>query len=243
MRRLALLVLLSLPGAALAQQKAETRELVGQLGNRSVLLVLHSDRRPDGGWRMSGEYLVLGNLTRRYLEGERSPELGVTTLKEGTSAILFGRPASGELRGTYRDGVFKGTRFGPGGQERERFEFTESFPAMDAYSASVRCEAGDGRYSAQLAYEFEAGKLKSMDWASRVAPSGHSCRLSGLQQQPAKGALKLVSGECAVTLRNLGDHLKLSAENCATACGSQAYLEPMLIDRRGQCSLLRPDAR
>jgi hypothetical protein len=29
-------------------------------------------------------------------------------------------------------------RAGPGGQERERLEFTEEFPAMDGYSANVR---------------------------------------------------------------------------------------------------------
>ncbi len=34
-----------------------------------------------------------------------------------------------------------------------------------------------------------------------------------------------------------------SAQNCTELCGSQAYLEPMLIDRRGYCRLLRPEAR
>lgn len=238
-----LFVLLLAPAAVMAQDRAETRELVGHLGSRSALLILHSAARPDGGWQVSGEYLALGTLTRRYLEGERSPELGVMTLKEGTSPILFGRPATGELQGTYRAGVFKGTRFGPGGQERERFEFSEDFPSLDAYSASVRCQAADARYSAALSFAFDAGKLKGIEWTSKVAPSGHTCSIAGLQQQPAKGALKLVSAECAVTFRDLGDHLKVSAENCTAACGSQAYLEPMLVDRRGQCRLLRPEAR
>jgi hypothetical protein len=241
--RLLALALAVLPGLGLGQEKAQTRELVGQLGNRSALLVLHSAERADGGWRMSGEYLILETLVRRFVEGERSPQIGVTTLKEGTSAILFGRPATGELRGTYRGGVFKGTRFGPGGQERERFEFTEEFPSMDAYSATVRCEVADARYGATLAYAVEAGRLKSMEWASRVAPSGHACSLSGLQQQPAKGALKLASGDCTVTFRDLGDHVKVAAEGCTAACGSGAYLEPMLVDRGGRCRLLRPEAR
>jgi hypothetical protein len=192
---------------------------------------------------MAGEYLLLPTMVRRYLEGERSPELGVTTLKEGTSAILFGRPATGELRGTYRGGVFRGTRFGPGGQQRERFEFSEQFPAMDGYSASVSCEAGDARYTSTLAYEVEAGKLKSMEWQSQVAPAGHSCKLSASEQQPLKGGLKFVSGQCAVTLRDLGDHVKVAAENCSSACGSDAYLEPVLVDRRGHCRLLRPDGK
>jgi hypothetical protein len=192
---------------------------------------------------MSGEYLMLATLTRRYLEGERSPELGVTTLKEGTSPILFGRPATAEVRGTYRAGAFRGTRFAPGGQERDRFEFSEEFPAMDGYSASVRCDAGDPRYSATLAYAVEAGKLKSFEWRSQVAPSGHVCNVANVEQQPVKGALTAVSGRCAVTLRDLGEYVKVAAEGCAAACGSQAFLEPMLVDRRGNCRLLRPEAR
>src|SRR5436190_23034014 len=43
-----------------------------------------------------------------------------------TTLFRSGRPATGELRGTWRGGIFKGTRFGPGGQERERFEFSRS---------------------------------------------------------------------------------------------------------------------
>lgn len=36
---------------------------------------------------------------------------------------------------------------------------------------------------------------------------------------------------------------RVSAENCAELCGSQAYFEPVLVDRRGGCQLLRPHAR
>jgi hypothetical protein len=237
------LFLFILPGPGFSQEKTETRELVGNLGGRSALLFLHSSQREDGGWRVSGEYLTLPNLVRRYLEGERSPEIGITTLKEGTSAILFGRPATGELRGTYRGGVFKGLRYGPGGQERERFEFSEEFPSMEGYSATVSCEAGDARYASTLAYAVEAGKLKSLEWQSQVMPNGHQCKLAGLEQQPLKGGLKFVAGRCAVTLRELGEYVKVTADNCAAACGSQAYLEPMLIERRGGCRLLRPEAR
>ena len=52
-----------------------------------------------------------------------------------------------------------------------------------------------------------------------------------------------MAGNCRVTLRDLGDYVKAAAENCTEACGSQAYLEPLLIDRRGNCRLLRPEAK
>ena len=226
-----------------SQEKTETRELVGQLGNRSALLILHATQRKDEGWQVTGEYLILPSMVRRYLEGERSPQLGLTTLKEGNSAILFGRPATGELRGTWRDGVFRGTRHAPGGQERERFEFSEEFASMDAYSAQLRCEAADGRYGATLAYAVQGGQLQSLDWQSKLAPSGHSCKLSGLRQTPFKGGLRAESGGCRVTLREVGEFVAIAAENCAQACGSEAYLEPMLVDRRGNCQLLRPVPR
>ena len=228
-----------------AQERFETLELVGHLGSRGALLVLHAVQRTDGGWRMTGEYVVLATLTRRFLEGERSPQLGVTTLKEGTSAILFGRPATGELRGTLRSGVFKGTRYGPGGQERERFEFSEDFPPLDAYGASVSCEANDARYSSSLRFNLEAGKLKAgaLEWRSKIAPGGHQCAVSAAAQQPMKGGLKFAAGGCVVTLRDLGEQLVVSARDCTELCGSQAYLEPLLIGRRGQCRLLRPEPR
>jgi hypothetical protein len=239
---LAFLLLVS-SSAVLSEEKIETRELIGHLGSRNTLLVLHSIQRSDTSWRMTGEYLVLATLTRRYLEGDRSPERGFTNLKEGESAILFGHPATGQLRGTYRDGVFKGVRYGPGGQERERFEFTEDFPSMEGYSATVSCEAGDGRYGSALAYSVEAGKVKSFEWSTQVAAAGHSCKLAGAQQQPMKGGIRLALGPCAVTLRDLSESVKVAAENCSALCGSEAYFEPMLVERRGACRLLRPEAR
>ena len=241
--RLLLVLAISFSGVVCSQEKTETRELVGQLGSRSALLILHATQRKDEGWQITGEYLVLPSMVRRYLEGERSPQLGLTTLKEGNSAILFGRPATGELRGTWREGVFRGTRHAPGGQERERFEFSEEFPLMDGYSAQLRCEATEGRYSATLAYAVQGGQLQSLDWQSKLAPSGHSCKLSGLRQAPFKGGLRAESGGCRVTLREVGEFVTVAAENCVQACGSEAYLEPMLVDRRGNCQLLRPVAR
>jgi hypothetical protein len=221
----------------------ETRELGGQIGSRPALLVLHASRAAEGGLQLAGEYIVLTTLQRRYLEGESSPEIGVTTLREGTTPILFGRSPAGELRGTLRGGVFKGTRHGPGGQERERFEFSEEFPSLDGYSAGVRCEAGDARYSAALTLAVEAGRLQTLEWRAKVAPSGHVCSVANVQQQAMKGGLRFASGRCTLTLREIGDYVRLGAENCTEQCGSQAYLEPLLIDRRGNCRLLRPDAR
>lgn len=242
MRSLAfLLVAVALP--SLAQEAGETRELVGHVGSRDALMVLHATQRADSGWQVAGEYVLLATLVRRYVEGERSPEIGVTTLKEGTTPILFGRPPTGELRGVWRGGVFKGTRYGPGGQERERFELSEAFPSMDAYSAAVRCDAAEGRYASSLAYRIEQGKVKAFEWRSRVAPGGHACAVSGARQQAATGALVLAEGKCRVTVRDLGEYLKVAAETCGELCGSQAYLEPLLIDRRGNCRLLRPETR
>jgi hypothetical protein len=237
-----LLAALAVP-AAPAQEGAATRELVGRLGSRDALLVLHASQRPDGGWQVSGEYVLLATLARRYLEGERGPQLGVTTLKEGTSPILFGRPATGTLRGTWRGGSFKGVRYGPGGQERERFEFSEEFPPMGGYSAAVRCEIAQDRYASTLGYEAEQGKVRSLEWRSRVEPGGHRCALAGLEQRPFSGGLRLAAGSCSVTFRDLGDYVKIEAAECAAQCGSEAYLEPVLVDRRGNCLLLRPQPR
>jgi len=240
----AVLVLLLLHSTAgFSQEKTESRELVGRLGSRDALLVMHATQRPDSGWQLTGEYLVLPAMTRRFLEGERSPQLGVTTLKEGNTAILFGHPATGELRGTWSGGVFKGTRYAPGGQERERFEFSEEFPSMEGYSATLRCEAGDGRYASSLSYVIEYGRLKALEGRSKLSTSGHGCTLANLSQQPASGGLRFASAGCSVTLREVGEQVKVSAEGCAQYCGSEAYLEPLLVDRRGNCRLLRPEAK
>jgi hypothetical protein len=226
-----------------SQDRTESSELVGHIGSRDALLVLHATQRPDSGWQLSGEYLLLPTMTRRFLEGERSPQMGVTTLKEGTTAILFGRPATGEMRGTWSGGAFKGMRYGPGGQERERFEFSEEFRPMDAYSAAVRCEAGDERYASSLSYSVEAGRLKAFEWRSKLVVSGHTCALANLTQQPFSGGLKFAAAGCNVTLREVGESVKVAAEGCSKLCGSEAYLEPLLVDRRGHCRLLRPEAK
>jgi hypothetical protein len=233
--------LFSLP--AFSQEQSETRELIGQLGGRTALLHLYATPQPDGSARVTGEYMVLPTMQQRYLEGERSKQLGVTFLKEGNSPILYGRPATATLQGTWSGGVFKGGRYGPGGQQRERFEFSENFPAMDGYSASARCEIAEGRYTSTLAYAVENGKLRSIEWRSKVAPGGHPCAIGGLEQRPFNGGLRFASGRCSVTLRNLGELVRVTADDCAAMCGSQGYLEPVLIDRRGGCQLLRPQSR
>jgi hypothetical protein len=236
-----LAALFCLPLAALAQ--TESKEMGGHLGSRPALLVLHGSKNAEGAWQLAGEYIVLPTLQRRFLEGESSPEIGVTTLREGTTAILFGRAPIGELRGTWRNGLFKGARYAPGGQERERFEFSEQFPAMDGYSAAVHCEAAEAQYRSSLSYRIDAGRLQSFDWRSSVAPSGHSCSIAAVQQQPLKGGLRFSAGRCNVTLRELGDYVRVVAENCSEQCGSEAYLEPLFIDKRGHCRLLRGEAR
>ena len=236
--RLALLLLL--PSICFAQ--TETLELGGQLGSRPTLLVLHASRIPEGEWQIAGEYIVLTTLQRRFLEGEASPQIRVTSLREGVSPILFGRSPTGELRGTWTGSTFRGTRFGPGGQERERFEFSEDFPSLEKYATQVHCDAGDAQYSSTLNLAVDAGKLRSIDWRSKLAASGHVCAISSAEQQPMQGGLRFVAGKCVITLREIGDYLWLTAGNCAEQCGSQAYLEPVVIDRRGYCRLLRPES-
>jgi len=232
---------LSLP--AFSQVHTEARELLGQLGGRAALIHLYATSLPDGAARVTGEYIVLPTLLQRFLEGERSKQLGVTFLKEGSTPILYGRPATATLQGTWSGGVFKGARFGPGGQQRESFEFSENFPSMAAYSANLRCEMADARYTSTLAYAVEGGKLKNFEWRSNVSPGEHPCNVAGLEQRPANGGLRFAAGSCSVSLRDLGDFVRVAAEGCAGMCGSQGYLEPVLIDRRGACQLLRPQAR
>ena len=228
---------------ALAQETTEAREMIGSLGGRAALIHLYATEQPDGSARVTGEYVILPTLQQRFLEGERSKQLGVTFLREGSSAILYGRPKTATLQGTWSGSVFKGARYGPGGQLREQFEFNENFPSMDAYGAAVRCETTEGRYAATLAYAIEGGKLKSIEWRSKVSPSEHSCNLIGLEQRPHNGGLRFAAGRCSVTLRDLGEFVRVAADDCATMCGSQGYLEPVLVDRRGSCQLLRPQAR
>ena len=239
--RLLLAALLLMALSAGAQD--ESRELIGQVGGRAALLHLYVTPRPDGAARLSGEYLILPTLQQRFLEGERSKQLGVTFLKEGNTPILYGRPGTATLQGTWSSGVLKCTRYAPGGQERERFEFSEAFPSMEAYSANVRCDTAEGRYTATLAYSVEQGKLKRLEWRSKVAPAGHTCAVGELVQQAYGGGLRFSAGRCKVTLRDLGEYVRVVAEDCADQCGSLGYLEPVLVDRGGACQLLRPHSR
>jgi len=238
--RLSALILVFLSVNLFAQ---DSQELLGHMGGRTALLQLYSTPREDGSARLTGEYFVLPTQQQRFLEGERSKQLGVTFLREGNSPILYGRAPMATLQGTWSGGIFKGTRFGPEGQEREKFEFNEVFPTLESYTGSVRCEISEGRYSSTLAYAIEIGKLKSLEWRSKVAPAGHPCQILSPEQRPFKGGLQFASGRCRVTLRNLGDWIRVAAEDCAELCGSEGYLEPVLVDRRGGCVPLRPQAR
>ncbi len=242
MKRLAM-CLCFLAAQAFAQEKSESHELLGQFGGRTALIYLYTTDRPDGSARVTGEYIVLPTLQQRFLEGERSKQLGVTFLREGNSPIFYGRPETATLQGTWSGGAFRGGRYAPGGQPRERFEFSGIFPSMEGYGAAVRCETAEGRYSATLAYAVEGGKLRSFEWRSKVSPAEHSCNVAGLEQRSSEGGLRFASGGCSVSLRNLGEFVRVTAGGCAALCGSQGYLEPVLVDRRGSCQLLRPQAR
>jgi hypothetical protein len=237
---------LALAAPAVAQETTETRELTGQIGRRHVVMNLYALKQANGSWRVTGEYLVLPVLRRRFLEGERSAQLGVTTLNEGMTSILYGRSPTAIFQGSWTGGAFKGTRHAPGGQEREHFELSDAFPGMEQYSAAPRCEAAAGRYSSALAFTVELGKLKagSLEWRSQVSPSGHRCAIGSgrIEQVAFAGGLRFLAGKrCTVTLRDLGEYVRVQAEDCAEHCGSLAYLEPVFIERRGGvCRLLPP---
>ena len=156
--RIWVLILIVIPQLGFSQEKTQTVEMFGQLGNRTALLVLHASKNADGSSRLTGEYIVLPAMQRRFVDDESSPEIGVTTLREGTTPILFGREPTGELRGSLRAGTFKGMRYGPGGQERERFELTAEFPEMSGYTQTVHCDARDAGYSSVLIGEQHISK-------------------------------------------------------------------------------------
>jgi hypothetical protein len=240
--RLALLLLLGLPLPALAQDRSENRELIGKVGTRPALLILNAAERPDGSWQVAGEYILLPTLARRFLEGERSPALGVTVLKEGTTPILFGRPGTGELRGTWREGAYTGMRYGPAGQRRENFEFREDFPSMEGYSARVRCEAEEGRHKTRFVLSVERGKLKALDWRT-IEPDGQMCVVTAQQQEPLRGGLRFIAGNCRITLRDAGEFVAVRAENCAEHCAAEAHLEPLLVYGQNACEVLHLGAR
>jgi hypothetical protein len=111
---------------------------------------------------------------------------------------------------------------------------------MENYSATQRCEVNEGRYSSALSYAIEGGKLKTLEWRSKASPAEHPCHVTGLRQQPFNGGLRFASGRCSVILRDLGEFVRVTADGCAEMCGSQGYLEPVLIDKRGHCQVVRP---
>lgn len=239
-RAAALGVLLAIAVPGLAESDPRVHELLGHFGGRAAVMNLYAVPQEDGSARVTGDYLLLPALQQRYLEGERSRQLGVMFLREGSTPILYGRPPLATLEGTWSGGVFKGVRYGPGGQLRERFELSERFPSMDSYGATVRCEVAEGRYRASLAYVVEDGRLKSFEWRSRVSPGEQPCEVADLVQQPQEGGLRFAAAGCAVLLRDLGPYVRVTADGCAARCAPQAYLEPMLVDRRGHCHLIRP---
>jgi hypothetical protein len=143
-----------------------------------------------------------------------------------------------ELRGTWRGRSYTGTRYGPGGQRREDFAFSENFPSLENYSARVRCEAKEGRHQARLSLSVEKGRLERLEWRA-VDPDGQICNVRATGQEPHAGGLRFVDGACRVTLRDAGEFLVLRAGNCAAQCAAEADFVPLVIDRRGHCELLR----
>ena len=244
-------------GARPARADAGAHELLGELGTRAALLTVYRSQSPRGGWRITGEYLLLDTFDRRFLEGEGGTELGVTTLKEGNTPIMFGHSPMATLQGIWGDGVFEGTRYGPSGQLRERFKFSATFPSMANYSAAVQCTAREGETSAALAFVIKTGELRagSLSWTSRDAASGHVCVLGGtaVRQVAHAGSLRFKIGaraarstqgpDCTINVDNLGDAVRVSAAGCSAYCGAQARIEPIVVDGEDKCRLLRPVTR
>jgi len=78
----------------------------------------------------------------------------------------------------------------------------------------VRASARGG-YTASLAYAGDAGKLKSLEWRSSVAPSGTLQRRGAEQRAFRRPAV--ASGRCSVTCASR-DYVRVSAENCGELC-------------------------
>ena len=68
-------------------------------------------------------------------------------------------------------------------------------------------------------------------------------------QQPAHAVMLIALGDdhyAAVLLDDDGEVLDAAAgtaDDCAAFCGSQAYFEPVLVDKRGGCVLTTPRER
>jgi hypothetical protein len=116
---------------------------------------------------------------------------------------------------------------------------------MAGYSEEVDCDAGDRKYASSLRFAIKEGRLASptLEWHSRLAADGHRCTVSASMQQPMEGGLRFTDGDCVVTLRQVGESVRVAADNCSSRCGTGAYLEPLLVDARGNCRLLRAEQR
>ena len=196
-----LLLLVCLSPAGFAQEKTETRELVGQLGNRSALLDPARRRSAeDGGWQLTGEYIVLPTLQRRFLEGERSPQIGVTTLQGGHHADPLRPPADRRAARHLARRRVQGHALRPGRAGARALRVQRGIPVDGRLQrAAVRCEAGDGRYAAALALRgARAASSRSSNGASKLAPSGHSLHGSpACSSSPSRAACGSPPGAAA----------------------------------------------
>ena len=109
-----------------------------------------------------------------------------------------------------------------------------------------RCAArrATGATPPSLGYAVEAGRLKSFEWRSKLAPSGHTLHprqpgAAAVRRRPAFAPARCTRHAARARRVRDGRGGKLRRR----LCGSQAYLEPLLVDRRGHCRLLRPEAR
>jgi len=221
-----------------ADETSENQGAGRQIGSRSALMVLHARSAPTAAGSSAG--IRASSPCAPFFVRVKEAPSSVTTLKEGNTAILYGRPAPASGAAPARRRV-QGHAPRAGGQERERFDFSEEFAPLDGYSASVRCDAGDDRYASSLSYSMEEGKLKGFEWRARVAPKRPQLHARRILSRNRSSGLQLASGACSVTLREVGEFFASPRETVWPQCSSQAYLEPLLVDRRGRCQLLHQE--
>ena len=182
-------------GAARGGAQTETRELVGQLGSRPRCSSCTSSR-PRRRVAARRRIHRAADAAAAFRRGRVEPGDRRHDAARRHDADPFGRSPTGELRGTLRGGVFKGARFAPGrARSASASSSARSSPRWTPTAPTVRCEP-TGQYSSSSPCVVEAGKLQSLEWRSKVAPSGHTCS----DREPAAGA---VQGRAALRHRAL----------------------------------------
>ena len=94
---------------------------------------------------------------------------------------------------------------------------------MDAYSATVRCEAGDERYASSLSLRDRGGPAEERSSGARSSRRAATpARSPSLQQQPLeRRAEARRAARCSVTLREVGEYVKVAAGRLRRSCAAR----------------------